>query len=196
MFKLVYWLLYAVLYPFYRFRFVGQENLPEGPAVICANHTANIDAVLLVLANGTKKDYGIIGKEELFRFKPFAALLRWLGGVPVKRGSGDVQAVRAGFSILKDGKKLLLFPEGTRVKSGMEPVRAKAGAPMFAFRNNVPLVPVYIPAGRKAFRKNTVIIGKPYLLEWEGKPAHDQYQLWADELMDNIQALATKELKR
>lgn len=194
MFKLLYWLVYAVLYPVYRLRFVGQENLPEGAAVVCANHTANIDAVFLVLANGTKMNYGIIGKEELFRFKPFAALLRCLGGVPVKRGSGDVQAVRAGFSILKEGKKLMLFPEGTRVKAGMAPVRAKAGATMFAYRNQVPLVPVYIPGGRKAFRKNTVIIGKPYMLEFDGKASHEQYQIWADELMDNIRALASEEL--
>ena len=196
MFKLVYYLLYTVLYPIYRFQFVGRENIPPGAAVLCANHTANIDAVFIILANGPEKNYGIIGKEELFRFAPLAALFRWLGGVPVKRGSGDVQVIRAGFSILKEGKKLLLFPEGTRVKQGMEPVRAKAGAAMFAYRNQVPLVPMYIPAGRKAFRKNTVVIGKPYMLECEGKPSHEQYQLWVDELMEKIQTLPRKELKQ
>ena len=193
MFKLLYYTLYIVLFPFYRYRFVGRENLPEGAAVICANHTANIDAVLLVLANGPQRNFGIIGKEELFRFKPFAALLKWLGGVPVKRNSADVQVIRAGFSILKEGKKLLLFPEGTRVKEGMAPVRAKAGAAMFAFRNQVPLVPVYIPAGRKAFRKNTIVIGEPYLLSFNGKPSHEQYQEMADDLMIRICQLAQKE---
>lgn len=194
MYKVVYYFLFIVLYPIYRFHFIGRENIPEGAAVLCGNHTANIDAVFIALANGPKWDFGIIGKEELFRFKPLAALFKWLGGVPVKRDSGDIQVIRAGFSILKEGKKLLIFPEGTRVKKGMEPVRAKAGAPMFAVRNNVPLVPIYIPAGRKAFKKNTVVIGKPYLPVCEGKPNHEQYQIMADQLMEIILALAPKEL--
>ena len=196
MYKVVYYFLYIVLFPIYGFRFVGRENIPEGAAVVCGNHTANIDAVFIALANGPKWDFGILGKEELFRFKPLADLFKWLGGVPVKRNSGDMQVIRVGFSILKAGKKLLLFPEGTRVKQGMEPVRAKAGAAMFAYRNQVPLVPMYIPAGRKAFRKNTVVIGKPYMLECEGKPSHEQYQLWVDELMEKIQTLPRKELKQ
>jgi len=188
-FKLIYYALYILLYPIYRFHFVGRENIPEGAAVLCANHTANIDAVFLVLANGPRWDFGIIGKEELFRFKPLGAFFKWLGAVPVKRDSGDIQVIRAGFSILKAGKKLLLFPEGTRVKPGMPPVRAKAGAPMFAVRNNVPLVPIYIPAGRKAFKKNTVVIGKPYHPVCDGKPNHERYQQMADELMRCIQDL-------
>ena len=174
MFKFIYYFLYIVLFPIYRFHFVGRENLPEGAAVLCANHTANIDAVFIVLANGPQRNFGIIGKEELFRFKPLAA----------------------GFSILKEGKRLMIFPEGTRVKKGMAPVRPKAGAPMFAVRNHAPLVPIYIPAGRKAFQKNTVVIGKPYHPVFEGKPTHEQYQEMADQLMENILALAPKELKK
>lgn len=196
MFKFIYYFLYIVLFPIYRFHFVGRENLPEGAAVLCANHTANIDAVFIVLANGPQRNFGIIGKEELFRFKPLAAFFKWIGGVPVKRGSGDVQVIRAGFSILKEGKRLMIFPEGTRVKKGMAPVRPKAGAPMFAVRNHAPLVPIYIPAGRKAFKKNTVVIGKPYHPVFEGKPTHEQYQEMADQLMENILALAPKELKK
>ncbi|MBR5536304.1 MAG: 1-acyl-sn-glycerol-3-phosphate acyltransferase [Clostridia bacterium] len=196
MFKVVYWFLYIVLYPFYRFRFVGKENIPEGAAVLCGNHTANIDAVFIVLANGPQRNFGIIGKEELFRFKPIAAFFHWIGGVPVKRDGGDLQAVRVSLSILKAGKKLLLFPEGTRVKEGMAPVAPKSGAPMFALKCNAPLVPIYIPSGRKAFRKNTVVIGKPYLPEFDGKPGHDDYQRMAEDLMQRIQALAHGELNK
>ena len=55
MFKLVYYLLYTVLYPIYRFQFVGRENIPQGAAVLCANHTANIDAVFIILANRSEE---------------------------------------------------------------------------------------------------------------------------------------------
>ncbi len=188
MFKILYYVAYIVLYPFYRYRFLGRENLPKGPCVLCANHTANSDVIFLVLANGPKWDVGIIGKEELFRFKPFGAVLKWLGAFPVKRGSSDLQAVKTGFSILKAGKKLLIFPEGTRVKPGMKR-EPKPGAAMFALRNNVPMVPVYIPAGRKVFRRNTVVIGKPYAPTVDGKPDARVYLEVTEELMKRIFAL-------
>ncbi len=188
MFKIIYYAAYVLLYPFYRYRFIGRENIPEGPCVLCANHTANSDVVFLVLANGPKWDIGIIGKEELFRFKPFGALLKWLGGFPVKRGSTDLHAVKAGFSILKAGKKLLIFPEGTRVKPGMKS-EPKPGAALFAVRSKVPMVPVYIPEGRKVFRRNTVVIGQPYAPQVEGKPDQQQYQAFTLELMGRIKEL-------
>ena len=192
MFKFIYYLLYTVLYPFYRYRFVGRENIPNEPCVLCGNHTANSDIIFMVLANGPQQDFGIIAKEELFRFKPLALLFRWLGGFPVKRSTNDMHAVKTCFSILKAGKKLMIFPEGTRVKAGMT-AEPKPGAILFSVRGKVPLVPVYIPAGRKAFRKNTVVVGKPYYPAVEGKPDQQQYQKLAGELMEKIMALKAGE---
>lgn len=188
MFKLVYWLIYCATYPFYRYRFVGRKNIPEGPCVLCANHTTNSDVIFLALANGPKWDFGVIGKEELFRFKPLGALFRWLGGFPVKRSASDMHAVKACLSILRSGKKLLIFPQGTRIKSGMT-VEPKPGAVLFSVRCGVSLVPIYIPEGRKAFRRNTVVIGPAYQPEAVGKPDQQQYQLWTGELMERIMAL-------
>ncbi len=188
MFKIIYYIAYVVLYPFYRYKFVGRENLPDGACVLCANHTANSDVIFLVLANGPKWDIGIMGKESLFRFKPLGSLFKWLGGFPVKRGCSDLHAVKTGFAILKAGKKLLIFPEGTRVKPGMKS-EPKPGAALFALRCNVPMVPVYIPAGRKVFRRNTVVIGKPYRPQVEGKPDQQHYQAITAELMDRIMEL-------
>lgn len=188
MFKIVYWLIYCATYPFYRYRFVGRENIPEGPCVLCANHTANSDVVFLAMANGPKWDFGVIGKEELFRFKPLGSLFKWLGGFPVKRSASDLHAVKACLSILRSGKKLLIFPQGKRVKPGMT-VEPKPGAVLFSVRCGVPLVPVYIPEGRKAFRRNTVVVGQAYRLEAAGKPDQKQYQEWTVELMERIMAL-------
>lgn len=191
MFKFVYYLVYVILYPFYRYHFVGRENIPDEPCILCANHTANSDIIFMVLANGPKLDFGIIAKEELFRIKPLAWLFRWLGAFPVKRSTNDMHAVKVCFSILKAGKKLMIFPEGTRVKPGMvsEP---KPGAVLFSVRGKVPLVPVYIPAGRKVFRKNVIVIGEPYHPAVDGKPDQQQYQDLTNELMDKIHALKQK----
>ena len=161
---------------------------------MCANHTTNSDVIFLALANGPKWDFGVIGKEELFRFKPLGALFKWLGAFPVKRSTNDMHAVKTCLTILKSGKKLLIFPEGTRVKPGIisEP---KPGAALFSVRCKVPLVPVYIPEGRKAFQKNTVVIGEAYTPPVEGKPDQQQYQAITEDLMGRIMALKTKELK-
>ena len=191
MFKFIFYFLYIVLYPIYRFHFIGRENIPAGPCVMCGNHTANIDSVLLVFANGSKGDFGFIAKEELFRFKPFGAFLRSVGAIPVKRSTMDMHAVKAGFSILKSGKKLLLFPEGTRVKVGMRS-EPKPGAALFSVRGKAPMLPVYIPAGRKAFHRNDIIIGKPYTPAVEGKPDARQYQEITEDLMQRIMSLPSE----
>jgi len=99
-----------------------------------------------------------------------------------------MHAVKACFSILKAGKKLMIFPEGTRVKPGMtsEP---KPGAVLFSVRGKVPLVPVYVPAGKKVFRRNVIVIGEAYHPQVEGKPDQKQYQELTLELMNKIHAL-------
>ena len=129
MFKIVYYLVLICLYPFYWYRFEGRENIPAGPCVLCGNHSTNSDAVFMVLANGKKGDYGFMAKEELFRVPVLRHIIRWLHAFPVKRGmaGGDMHAIRTGFSILKSGKKLLMFPEGTRVKNG---VSVRTGKPV------------------------------------------------------------------
>ena len=105
-----------------------------------------------------------------------------------------MHAVKTGFSILKAGRKLLIFPEGKRVKSGMKS-EPKTGAALFAVRGRVPMVPVYIPEGRKLFRRNTVVIGKAYMPVVEGKPDQQQYQQLTAELMKRIMELKPKELQ-
>ena len=197
MFKIVYYLVLICLYPFYWYRFEGRENIPAGPCVLCGNHSTNIDAVFMVLANGKKGDYGFMAKEELFKVPVLRHIIRWLHAFPVKRGmaGGDMHAIRTGFSILRSGKKLLMFPEGTRVKNGVsvrtgQPVEPKVGAVLFALRGGVPLVPVYISEGRKLFRRNVVRIGQPYQPDCgSAKPTQEDYQRLTHELMDKIYAL-------
>lgn len=197
LFKFVYYLVLLCLYPFYQYRFEGRENLPEGACVLCANHSTNSDAVFLVLANGKKGDYGFMAKEELFHVPVLRHIIRWLHAFPVKRGmeGGDMHAIKTGFSILRSGKKLLMFPEGTRVKNGVsvrsgKPVKPKVGAVLFAMRSGTPLVPVYISEGRKLFRRNLVRIGTPYLPKCEAhKPSSEDYQHLTLELMEKIYGL-------
>lgn len=159
--------VYLALYPIYRLKIKGFENIPQGGAVVCANHTANIDPVMLFLAFKRRERPAVIAKAELFRNKIAAKFFTFMGIFPVNRGKSDLTAIKHALTLLKSGKKLIIFPEGTRVREG-EISEAKTGAAMMAMRTNSPVLPVYITPGKKAFRGCAVTFGKPFMLE---KPA-------------------------
>ena len=189
----LYRFLYAVIYPFflllYPIKVVGRENIPEGGAVICPNHTRAIDPFFVVFAFRRKHIMRVMAKIELLRIPALGWLLRNLGVFGVDRGSADIGAVKTALRYLKEGQKLLMFPEGTRVSEG-ESVEAKTGAAMFATRTGVPIVPVYIAARKRLFRRNLVSIGKPFEPQFEGRKATtEELRAIADELMERIYAL-------
>lgn len=195
MYKAVYWIFRVLLFPFYRARVAGREHLPRGAAVLCGNHSTNSDAVFLLMANGPTREFGFMAKDELFRVPVVRRIIRWLHAFPVKRDQQDLSAVKTAFSLLKQGRRLLIFPEGTRVRDGKNcrtglPVEVKSGAVFFSHRAGVPLVPVYIPEGAKLFRNNIVRIGTPFLPTYDQKkPSAEEYAAAAAELMTRIYSL-------
>ena len=67
---------------------------------------------------------------------------------------------------------------------------AKAGAALFATRCNVPLLPVYINNSKKLFKRSTVVVGQPYMPEYEGRKASaEELQKIVQDLQDRIYAL-------
>ena len=189
--------LYAVLYPlvwifmklFHPWRVQGRENIPEGGALLCGNHTTLGDPVYVVCAVGHRPQLHVMAKDELMHIPVLGYLLKKAGIIGVKRGKADVGAIKETMRVLKNGEKLLLFPEGTRVKEG-ETGEAHTGAAMFATRTGVPIVPIYISPKKRLFRKTDVIFGQPYHPEFEDrKPTPEDYQRIADDLMMRIRAL-------
>ncbi len=188
-YRFLYVFVMNVFRVFHPVRAIGRENLPEGAALICANHTAYADPLMMVLAAGRRNPLRIMAKEELFKIPIVGPVLRWVGMFGVNRGKNDMGAIRRAIQVLKEGSKMMLFPQGTRV-SEEDSVSAKTGAVMIAMRSGAPLVPVYIPAKKKWFRRSTVVIGEPYYPELAGKRASQQeYQTIADDLLARIYAL-------
>ena len=109
----------------------GKENVPaEGNAIICANHYSNYDPFAAAIYLDRLPHY--IGKKELFKYKIVAWALNEVGVFPIDRKAAmDMKAVKTGLNILKEGKILGIFAEGTRVKEG-EQVDAKGGVALFA----------------------------------------------------------------
>ena len=175
--------IFALLCPI---RVIGREHVPAGGAVLCANHNNAIDPILIALA--LPKDAGIrfMAKMELFR----NFLLKWLflklGAFPVNRENNDVAAMKIAMRCLQTGEKLLLFPEGTRVKNEGD-VAAKGGAVMFATRTGVPMVPIYCGGREKLFRRSTIVFGEPYSPQSAGRrPTAEENRQFADELLRRI----------
>ena len=189
--------MYAVLYPiiwiymrlFHPWKAVGVENIPEGQAVICGNHTTLGDPLYVVCGMGARRQTHVMAKAEIMKWPVVGFLLKKAGIIGVNRGKSDMAAVKECLRALKNGEKLLMFPEGTRVKEG-ETSEVRTGAVMFATRTNSPLVPVYIQPKKRRFRKTTVVFGQPYYPEFEGrKPSADDYQRIADDLLVRVRAL-------
>ena len=144
---------------FHRWQVLGKENVPmDGPVLILSNHISLLDPPSV--GSGTDRQVTIMAKEELFRVPLFGGMIRALGAFPVKRGAGDRAALRLALGLLEDGKCLLMFPEGTRSKTG-ELEEGQTGAAFFALRSQAVVVPTAIVGGYRLFRRTKIVYGKP-----------------------------------
>ena len=154
--------LFGRLYLFiFRIKIEGSENVPEtGGAIIASTHISNFDPVTLGFC--LKRKLKFMAKEELFRFKPLGAFISALGAFPVKRGSRDKAAIENAAEVLNDGNLLVIFPEGTRSKSGRVE-EYKPGAVLLAHKAGIPLVPTAIIAKKRyaLFAGIRIVFGKP-----------------------------------
>jgi len=175
---------------FIRLDVQGRENIPDGAALICANHSSIIDPVFLAFAFGIGCFTHFIAKVELFRIPVLSSLIKKLGAISVDRDGLDVGTIRSTLSYLKQGEKVAIFPEGTRSSKDDE-VAAKRGAVKIAEHSGVPVVPVFIPRKKRMFRKLNLVIGEPYCItkEKESKRTQEEYSALADMLMEKIKSL-------
>ncbi len=144
-------LVQAVCRSYWRASFEGLEHVPTaGPYVLAPVHRSFID--IAVVSGVTKRRLRYMGKAELWKFRPFGALLSALGGFPVRRGAADREAFRRSLQVIEGGEPLVLFPEGTR-RFGPVVEDLHEGASYVAIRAGVPIVPVGIGGSERALQK-------------------------------------------
>ena len=188
-----YHVAYTVIKPlirlFFPYRAVGLENLPEGGALLCANHISGWDPFLIAVSLPRDSRLVVMAKDELFHIPVVGFLLRKLGIFPVKRGGNDLGAMKTAIRSLNEGKRLLVFPEGTRVGSEGA-VEAKGGVAVMASRTGTPMVPVYCGTKQKFLHRTTIVFGEPYSPVIAGRraTAEDSRQA-AEEILRRIYAL-------
>ena len=170
------------------FRVTGRGHIPEGPCVICGNHAGMADPIWAIFAVRNGTFFRILAQDQVMRVPVLGRFLRWIGVIGVKRGESDLAAVKTALRALKNGEKLLVFPEGTRVKGARIP--AKTGAVMLAQRAGCPVLPMYIQRRRRPFGPLRVAFGAPYWVETAGpRPTAEELRREADRVLDAAYAL-------
>lgn len=157
----------------------GREHVPaSGPLVLVANHIHLADPILLMLA--FPRHITFLAKEELFRIPFIGMLLRDAGMFAVAR-TGSLQqkrdVMRQAEELLKAGRVLAVFPEGTRSPSGVL-LPARPGAAFLALHCSAAVIPVAIVGTERIVGrwwwlrrpKVTVTIGKPVALPQASGP--------------------------
>lgn len=184
----------------YPTKFIGKNNIPKGACIISSNHTSNMDAPLLAVHTWEKKYY--LAKKELFNTKFKNWFISGIGGISIDRQGNDINAIKNCLKILKNNKKLVIFPEGTRNNNeNMELGEVKNGVAMFAIKAKVPIVPMFIMKKPKIFRRNKVFIGKPFeLSDFYGRKLSNEEMAEASEIvvekMNEIREIALNSLTK
>src|SRR3954471_15815727 len=130
----------------FRLRARGLEHIPEGGFVLAANHTSNFDPWPLGIPFLPRRQLRFMAKSELFN-PLLAPLLRAGGAFKVRRGEGDLDAMRTAAELAREGEIVVMFPEGTRQTKGLRKkheARPHTGAARIALAAGVPLVPAAI----------------------------------------------------
>lgn len=166
----------------FRLHITGRENMPEGGCVVCPNHNHNSDPPLAACGISRRYPIRIMAKKELFEVRGLGRLITWLGAFPVDRSRADLSAIKTALQAVRDGDKLLIFPQGTR---GAGEDTAKDGAAMLALKTRAPIVPVYITEHKKRHGRVNVVVGKPFLPD----PKSKDYAALSHEIMHRIYAL-------
>jgi 1-acyl-sn-glycerol-3-phosphate acyltransferase len=189
-------LSWPVVKGLFRLRVRGLEHLPEGGFVLAANHTSNFDPWPLGIPFLPRRQLRFMAKSELFN-PLLAPLLRASGAFRVRRGEGDMEAIRTAAELVRAGEIVVMFPEGTRQRKGLRKkhvARPHSGAARIALSAGAPLVPAAISGTDRLSRLGPlrVAYGPPLdLSDLDGLDAKTASLTATTRLMDAIEGLKT-----
>lgn len=177
----------------FRWQVEGLERFPaSGPVLVCANHTSYWDPPMVGVA--LPRPVHFMAKEELFGIPVFRTWLRAVGAFPVRRGTADLSSFRQALTLLKEGKVVGIFPEGTRNRSG-KLLPAHPGAAYLAVSSGAPVVPVAICGRYRPFSRIRVRVGTPLDLRQfrtdKRKKGPEMASMASEVIMSKIEDLLT-----
>jgi len=182
---------------FFDLRVTGKDKLPKnGPFILSPNHQSFLDGPVVATQIPWRlfKDMFYVGTSEIFGQGFFKFLGRTFSLIPVDPDSNLVNAMRAGAAGLKQGKNLVLYPEGERSIDGT-PKKFKKGAAILATHLNVPVYPVALEGFYEAWPRNRKLPRRAKLRIRFGDPVEpldsihnpdDKYKEMTDRLRTRI----------
>ncbi len=158
--------VYVLARVFFRLRTVNQDIIPrEGGIILAGNHISDWDPPFVGAA--VPRGVHFMAKSELFRNPLFGKFLLGLGAFPVYRKAAvNSEAMRTARDLVMEGKALIIFPEGTRSKTG-KLLPPKAGVGHIAHSTAAAVYPFFVrgtdhPLGALFFRNRfSVRFGDP-----------------------------------
>ncbi|MBO4707637.1 MAG: 1-acyl-sn-glycerol-3-phosphate acyltransferase [Elusimicrobiaceae bacterium] len=176
---------------FYKVEVIGLDNIPQtGAVILTCNHVSNFDPPLVGGFVGLRRDPIYIIKKELASVPIVGPVLKSFGFIAIDRyrKGGDLHSLKQALQVIKKGKALFIFPEGTRSKTG-KPIKPKAGIGFLLWHCQAPVIPIRVFNTEKLpFTRNLkIVIGKPFMPKMqEGKQTKEQFQDIADQVMQQI----------
>ncbi len=167
----VYWLGWmafgAAFRTLFGLRIEGRENLiTEGPVLVASNHQSFLDPPLI--GNLYRTEMVFLARKTLF-VGPFKWLYTRWNAIPVDQDRPDMSSLKTIIRRLKEGHRVLVFPEGSRTLDG-EIAEAAPGIGLIAAKSGAVIQPVRISGAREAlprgsarirFARITVSVGPP-----------------------------------
>jgi 1-acyl-sn-glycerol-3-phosphate acyltransferase len=155
--------LYAILWVLSRtlgvamfgFRSRFREKVPrEGGLIVLSSHQSHLDPLLLGLA--CDRRMSSVARSSLYDFGPLGSAIGALGAIPIDRDAPSLSSMKTVIAALKRGIALMVFPEGTRTKTGrLGPL--KPGFISLARRSGVPVLPVAIVGAWECWPRTGVL---------------------------------------
>ncbi len=184
-----------VLHPLFvwlfRAKVYGKENIPaKGPYIVTPNHTSFWDPPFVGWAMCPVETYFLAKKDLFIHNKLFGAFIKWLHAIPLD-SEKPLKGFKKGMRLLKEGKVLVIFPEGTRNRTNdriLLPL--KEGAALLALKTRVNILPVFLYESKGSYRD--WILGKRQLAIRFGKMIDTSQYPYSKEGVKSL----TKELER
>lgn len=139
-YRFILFLAWSFLRLFYRHKIYGVEHFIRGPAIIAPNHASYLDPPIAAIS--WPEEVHFLAREGLFKPFLFGSLIRTLNSHPVSGQVNDISVFKTIIELLKEGKQLILFPEGERTDGQLKEI--KPGIGMLAMRAQAAIVPTYI----------------------------------------------------
>lgn len=166
-----------------RYEVHGSHHVQSGrAAVYCVNHTSNVEPPILYLAlQRLFPRLRVLYKAELHALPVLSTGFDIAGFVPIARGDRDqsTRAIDTAAEAVRAGHSFLIFPEGTRSRTG-ELLPFKKGGFIMAIKAQAPIVPVAITGAREAMRKGSPVIRPVTIRVAFGPPAETHGMTHAD----------------